>query len=129
MANKTDFDIVFLRLRAIREPYAPKLVVVADTTENYYLDTRHIMKNKRPLFFGGVRKGKNYVSFHLMSVYARPDLLDSMSPELKRRMQGKSCFNFTSGDEKLFKELAKLTKTSVVKFSDEKFIAALRNLQ
>ncbi len=29
-----------------------------------------------------------------------------MSPELRRRMQGKSCFNFTTVDEPLFAELA-----------------------
>jgi hypothetical protein len=29
--------------------------------------------------------------------------------ELKKRMQGKSCFNFTSVDEGLFQELAALT--------------------
>lgn len=32
------------------------------------------------------------------------------SPELKRRMQGKACFNFKAVDPALFKELAALTK-------------------
>ena len=30
-------------------------------------------------------------------------------PELRRRMQGKACFNFTRVDEALFAELATLT--------------------
>ena len=87
------------------------------------------MKNKQPLCFGGVRRGKNYVSFYLMSVYACPELLRSMSPELRKRMQGKSCFNFKEVDEKLFQELATLTKAGAAKFTDEKFIDSLRKVQ
>jgi hypothetical protein len=103
--------------------------VAQDTKSYYLLNTRHIMKNKQPLCFGGVRLGKAYVSFYLMSVYARADLMKGMSPELKKRMQGKSCFNFKTVDEKLFKELEKLTKAGVVKFTDEKFIEGLRKMQ
>lgn len=33
-----------------------------------------------------------------------------ISPDLKKRMQGKSCFNFASPDEALFNELAALTE-------------------
>ncbi len=49
--------------------------------------------------------------YYLMPVYVEPSLLDSVSPELKRRMQGKSCFNFTTVDEGLFAELEALTRT------------------
>ena len=45
-----------------------------------------------------------------MPVYVNPKLLNNISPELKRRMQGKSCFNFKKIDESLFEELAVLTK-------------------
>src|SRR3989449_8582235 len=100
-----------------------------DTRNYYLLNTRHIMKNRQPLCFGGVRRGKNYVSFYLMFIYACPELLESMSPELKKRMQGKSCFNFKEVDENLFKELAKLTKAGATKFNDEKFIEELRMAQ
>src|SRR6266705_4711259 len=129
MPDKKDFNEVFARLKAIFKPYAKKMVVVQDTPKCYYLDTHYIMKNKKPLCFGAVRLGKNYVSFYLMSVYARPELLQDMSPELKKRMQGKSCFNFKEVDEKLFKELATLTKAGAAKFKDEKFIDSLRKVQ
>lgn len=46
-----------------------------------------------------------------MSVYGRPELLNGMSPELRRRMQGKACFNFTRVDEPLFAELAHLIES------------------
>jgi len=45
-----------------------------------------------------------------MPVYGDPRLLVDMSPELRRRMQGKSCFNFTRVDEGLLTELTDLTR-------------------
>ena len=129
MPIKNNFNEVFARLKSIFQPYTTKMDVACDTESYYLLNTRHIMKNKQPLCFGGVRRGKNYVSFYLMSVYARPGLLQRMSPELKKRMQGKSCFNFKEVDEKLFKELATLTKAGAAKFNDEKFIEGLRKMQ
>src|SRR6266853_5532982 len=129
MPDKNKFNEVFHRLKAIFKPHAKKMVVVQDKPDCYYLDTRYIMKNKKPLCFGAVRLGKNYVSFYLMSVYASPDLLKGMSPELKKRMQGKSCFNFKEVDEKLFRELDKLTKAGATKFSSAKFIDGLRKMQ
>ena len=129
MPDKNKFNQVFHRLKAIFKPYAKKMDLAADNRTYYLLNTRYIMKNKKPLCFGAVRLGKNYVSFYLMSVYASPDLLKGMSPELKRRMQGKSCFNFKEVDEKLFQELDKLTKAGAARFSSEKFIDGLRKMQ
>ncbi|MDO8484805.1 MAG: hypothetical protein Q7S35_07655 [Candidatus Limnocylindrales bacterium] len=56
------------------------------------------------------------MSYYLMSVYGCPDLLETMSPELRRRMQGKACFNFTSVDESLFAELARITEAGFERF-------------
>ena len=122
MADKAGSQEVFLELKAILEPYAPKLKVVSDKPGNYYLDTHHVTKNKKPIFFGAAHAGKAYVSFHLMPVYAFPELLEGMSPDLKKRMQGKSCFNFTAVDQRLFKELAKLTKAGFARYKAEKFV-------
>ena len=119
MAKGTDFDGAFSRLKEILEPYAPELALTADTGDNYSLDTRTIMENKKPLFFGSVRRGKSAVSFHLMPVYTNPALLDTISPELKKRMQGKSCFNFKSVDENLFAELKELTKAGFEEYREK----------
>ncbi len=118
---KADFDVTFKQLKEIFQPYAAKLIVVADTSSYYSLETSHVMKNKRRVYFGGVRRGKAYVSFHLMPVYALAELRDEISPELKKRMQGKSCFNFSAPDDKLFKELAKLTKAGFKRFTAKEF--------
>jgi hypothetical protein len=76
----------------------------------------------REVWFGAARIGKNYVSYHLMPVYAFPDLLEGMSPGLKKRMQGKSCFNFTHLDETLFQELAELTERGYKRFKEQGLI-------
>jgi hypothetical protein len=129
MPDKTDFTRVFKELKSIFKPYVKKMAVSQDDEQCYMLDTRFIMKNKQPLCFGGVRLGKNYVSFYLMSVYASPELLKNISPELKKRMQGKSCFNFKEVDKKLFAELKQFAKDGAQKFSDGKFIEQLRLMQ
>ena len=79
------------------------------------------MKNKHRMYFGGIKIAKNYVSYHLMPVYACEEVRDAISPELKKRMQGKSCFNFSVPDEKLFKQLAKLTKIGFQRFTSKEF--------
>jgi hypothetical protein len=109
MPDENDFQATFEKLKAILKPYEGKLIVVHDTAKDYYLDTSYVMKNKHRLFFAAVRIGKAYVSFHLMPVYACPDLLESLSPELKKRMQGKSCFNFKTVDENQSREFRRLT--------------------
>jgi hypothetical protein len=51
-----------------------------------------------------------YVSLHLIPVYAQPALLDGISPALRKRMQGKACFNFTTIDGGQLEELGALTR-------------------
>ncbi|WP_437735380.1 hypothetical protein [Sorangium sp. So ce1335] len=100
---------VFEALRTILKRHARDLVVVHDTPDNYYLDTRTKGPNGKPLFFGAARAGRAYTSFYLMPVYAHPELLADASPELKKRMQGKSCFNFKASEPALLAELEALT--------------------
>jgi len=76
------------------------------------------------LMFGGVNIGKRYVSYHLMCVYMRPDLLEAMSPQLRKRMQGKSCFNFTKVDEELFDELSAITAKGRDLYAAQGWLAA-----
>jgi len=117
-----DFTTVFAELHKILAPYAAKLDTKKDDETELYVDTRHIQKNKKPLFFGAVQVKKAYVSFHLMPVYVKPELLASISPELKSRMQGKSCFNFAVVEPALFKELASVTKASYASYQEQGFV-------
>jgi hypothetical protein len=119
MASETEFPAVFKELKKILLPYAPKLTVTADTTQAYSLEGAYSEQWKRNLFFGSVQIKKNYVSFYLMPVYMFPELLKDISPALKKRMQGKSCFNFKKVEPELFNELASLTRKSVDHFKKE----------
>jgi hypothetical protein len=125
MPKKADFEATFKQLKEILKPYESKLVVASDTPIHYSLDTPHVLKGDHRIFFGGIKIGKNYVSYHLMPVYAIAEVRDAISPELKKRMQGKACFNFSSPDEKLFKELSKLTKIGFKKFTAKDFLSQI----
>ena len=103
------FTEVFSALRAILERHIGKLVVTENSPTRYCLEGGRHPKHKKPMSIAWVEIGKSYVSFHHMGVYARPDLVKDISTKLKARMQGKSCFNFTSLDEALFAELEELT--------------------
>jgi len=54
------------------------------------LNAGYSEKYKQDIFFGGVQIKKNYLGFYLMPVYVNPKLLDGISTELKKSMQGKS---------------------------------------
>ena len=103
------FADVFSALRAILARNAGKLVVTDNSRTRYCLEGGSHPNHKKPMAIAWVQVGKNYVSFHHMGVYARPDLLKGVSKKLKARMQGKSCFNFNLVDEPLFVELEALT--------------------
>ena len=119
MPPQDDFPIVFEQLKSILKVYAQNLTVKADTADSYYLDGPYSEKWKKEVFFGSAQIKKNYVSFYLMPVYMYPELLKDISPELKKRMQGKSCFNFKKAEPALFKELAALTRQAAEKFQQE----------
>jgi hypothetical protein len=115
-----DFAAVDRRLRQILEPLRSRFAVTRDGPEGMTVEIPGL-EGKPWGYIAGVRRGKSYVSFYLMSVYSSPELMASMSPELRRRMQGKACFNFTKIDEPLFAELARLTEAGL-----EPFVASAR---
>lgn len=108
-ASSDEFRQVFSRLRSILEEHSSDLSVKHDTDADYYVESTKPFRG-RELFFGGVRRGRAYVSYHLFPVYMMPNLLTTASPKLRARMQGKSCFNFTKVDDTLMDELARLTR-------------------
>ena len=111
MSNQnSDFITSFNSIKSILKIYEKSLRVIADSNDNYCLNAGYDEKRKADIYFGGVQIKKNYVSFHLMPVYVNPNLLQNLSPELKKRMQGKSCFNFIVIEKKLITELSMLTK-------------------
>lgn len=108
MTGSADLAAVESRLWAILEPYREQL----EPSALYGVATVRRRGAKAHDYFAGVKVGKDRVSFFLKPVYTDPDLLIPLSPGLRKRMQGKSCFNFAQIDEALFGELAGLTERS-----------------
>jgi hypothetical protein len=104
-----NFAQAFFGLKRIFVPYTKSLNVNADTRTRFYLETKSASYKGKPLFFGAVISGRANVSFHLMPLYWDGSLVKKLSAELKKKMQGKSSFNFTEADPRLFRELAKVT--------------------
>jgi hypothetical protein len=108
--SEAEFGQLFGRFKAMLAPYAKDMYVSADTSQWFGVDMAPEAERDPTTWFGATRVGKRYVSYYLMPIYVKPDLLDDVSPELMKRMQGKSCFNFAKVDEKLLAELEDLTR-------------------
>jgi hypothetical protein len=123
MSNTEKFLNVFSPLKTILKNYESEMKVMVDSQEHYYLDTNMINeKNKLPIFFASTQIKKNYVSYHLMPVYVYPELLNDISESLKKRMQGKSCFNFKAMNEEHIEELKKLTEKGYKRYKADLLI-------
>jgi hypothetical protein len=110
------FDVVYSRLSEMLLRHKDKLSVAIEKPGEFWVAVTGATYRGKPLVFAGVRMGKNYVSYHLMSVYMREV---KISAELQKRRQGKACFNFASVDEKLFKEMDQLTASGLKDYRPE----------
>lgn len=128
-AAKPDLAAVFTALRKLLESLGRNLAVQTDKPGNYHLEDPSILHRKKPLYFAGVRTGKNYVSFHLLYMYYNPAAQKALSPELRKRMQGKACFNFTVIDEDCFAELGRLIGDGLKIYKSEKFQQNIKDMQ
>ena len=109
----------FTTLREVLASQSGDLVVTVDRPGDFQVASPTMQDRiGRPLSVAGVRTRKHYVSYFLMPVYAAPRLVRSLSPGLKKRMHGLSCFNFTAIDADQAKELAALTKAGIEAFRD-----------
>ncbi len=119
-AKGADFASSFAKLKAVMAAVAGDLRVIDDAPSKYQLVTKANSWRGGPMFFGAVIMGKAYVSYHLMPLYVCPELTATLSPELKKRMQGKSCFNFREPDPTLFAQLRNLTKAGLQAYRTKK---------
>ena len=123
----TEFGPVFATLKTVFARHVSKLHVKADTPTEYTLmgcvPSPFPQHKGQPMYFGAVRLGKAYVAFHLMPLYMNDELTATISPELKKRMQGKTCFNFKATPEpELLKELKRLTNAGYKSFRDREWV-------
>jgi len=107
---------LYQELRAVLSAHASVLDVVTDEPGYYYLNTNVKDGKGKPHFFGMVKKGPKKVALHLMPLYCDASLAASISPPLKKRMQGKTCFNFTKAQPDLMNELGALTDKCIASY-------------
>ena len=122
-AAKTKADLLpetFAALKKIYKPFEKRCHVVTDTETTYYLESKAPVFRGKPICVGMVRMGKGRVAFHMMALYCFADMKKQLSPELKKRMQGKQCFNFSKPDAALFAELSKLAGEGMKRFAEIK---------
>ena len=122
----------FRSLKDILQKHATDLAVADDTATRFSLEGNvgpatleawrgKVKRSRIPVAW--VEIGRSYVSYHLMGVYGNAALSNGMSGELKSRMQGKTCFNFKSDDDRLFRELDQLTERAIASFKKAGFIS------
>lgn len=113
-----DFGAIFATLKPVMAEQAVHLTVQKETAMEYSLVTKgpspFPQHKGQPMWFGAVKQGKAYVSFHLMPLYMSATLEKQISLALKKRMQGKTCFNFkTLPNAGLIADLKRLTAAAV----------------
>ena len=117
-----DFAVVFATLKSLLAGFAQRLSVKTDVAGEYTLETKSPspfpQQKGQPLFFATVKTGKAYVSLHLLPLYMCPKLTETISPALKKRKQGKACFNFKAAPEEALRaELEQLIAASLENWS------------
>jgi hypothetical protein len=109
-----DLALVEARLRAIVDAYRDRLAVGSV----YGLETLTRPNAKAHDFFAFVKPGTSYVSLYLKPVYTWPDLLDDISPNLRKRLQGsRTAFSFAIVDEPLLAELEALVERAFRRYT------------
>ena len=121
------FARIFSVLKPVLAKNSKRLAVKTDTAGEYTVVTKAAspfpQHKGQPMFFGSVKAGRAYVSLHLMPLYMCPALTKSISPALKKRMQGKTCFNFKHEPAaELIAELSELAEAGIRQWSERKWM-------
>ena len=85
-------------------PYEDEL----EAAEIYGIEVLHRPGAKAHDWFAGVRPGKGTAKLMLLPIKAHPELIDNITPALRRRLSGDALFTLKPGDEALLPELARV---------------------
>jgi hypothetical protein len=108
----------FDQLRDLLLPYRGSLQITHDEAGHFYANSGRVDGKGKPLFFGAVKSSGKKTLLHFMPIYDFPELLTETSPELKKHMQGKSCFNFTTLEPATIAELKSLVQRGEAKYRE-----------
>ena len=99
-----DAEELLAELRALLVPYEDRLVA----GHIYGIDVLHRPGAPAHDWFAGVRPGKGTAKLMLLPIKAHPELIDDISPALRRRLSGDALFTLKPGDQALLPELERL---------------------
>ena len=91
-------------LRALLVPYED----VLEAAEIYGIEVLHRPGARAHDWFAGVRPGKGTAKLMLLPIKSHPELLDGISPALRKRQSGDGLFTLRPGDETLLDELGQV---------------------
>lgn len=106
---------IYEMLAALLVPYARRMESEMHPKIGFCLKAKSA-RTGRETHFGAVQALPDGVAFHLFPLYAHPDLLEGVSPELFTRLRGKTCFHFESLHAGQLAELAQLTHAGFERF-------------
>jgi hypothetical protein len=99
-----DAEDLEAQLRSLLEPYEGKL----ERAQIYGVDVLKRPGAKTHDWFAGVRSGPGTAKLMILPIKTHPDLLDAISPALRKRKSGDALFTLKPGDDALLPELAAL---------------------
>ena len=99
-----DLAAVEARLRALLEPFANTL----EPAQIYGIAVLRRPGAKAHDWFAGVQAADGYVKLNFLPMHGHPELLEGISPALRKRKTGASVFRFTDLDDALAAEVEAL---------------------
>ena len=97
-------DELHAELRALLVPYED----VLEPAEIYGIEVLHRPGARSHDWFAGVRPGKGTAKLMLLPMKWHPELLEGISPALRKRVSGDALFTLKPGDDELLPELAQV---------------------
>jgi hypothetical protein len=115
------------RLKTILSKYCPPLTAKVDTPRRYELYSIKDLvidgRKRSEVYFAGIIIQKSFVGFYFMPMYANPEFVEGLSPELKKFIKGKACLNIKKADQNLFKEIEMMTRDGFKLYKQLKWIS------
>ncbi|HEX6916005.1 MAG TPA: hypothetical protein VF145_12240 [Chitinophagaceae bacterium] len=101
--NQPDLVPVFNELVSLLKPFAKlsltfKGGTAGSATVSSVKPVEIAGKKLDELFFAGVLVQKGYVGFYFFPIYVHPDLKSELSPDLLKKLKGKTCFHIKKID-------------------------------
>lgn len=104
MGESTVLTELKTRLEAVLDPYRERL----ESFDLYGVPYLRRPGAKAHDWFAGVSEGTGTIRFFLLPMHVHPELLDGISPELRKRKTGASLFAFKAIDDERLAELRDL---------------------